>query len=86
MNIYFYYVKSDYIEYLKDHEITKRGFTCVPNVCYGNTKKFIFGTVFNIDEINYFVPVSSYSKKQEDVILIKIRKTHIFLVHCDLHI
>ncbi len=78
MNIYFYYVNSDYIEYLKNYEINRRGFTCVPNVCYGNTKKFVFGAVLSIDSMDYFVPVSSYSKKQEDVILIKDkRNTHI---------
>lgn len=74
MNIFFYYVEPEYIDYLKNYEINNRGFTCVPNVCYGNTKKFVFGAVLNIDGINYFVPVSSYSKKQEDVVLIKDKR------------
>ena len=78
MNLYFYYVDEDYIDYLKQYEINTRGFTCVPNICYGKTQKFIFGAVLNINGTNYFVPVSSYSKKQEDVILMKDKKnTHI---------
>ena len=78
MDLYFYYVDEYYINYLKQYEIDKRGFTCVPNVCYGNTHKFVFGAVLDINGISYFVPVSSYSKKQEDVILIKNKKnTHV---------
>lgn len=69
MELYFYYIKSDYINYLKHYEKAKRTFTCVPNANYWNTNKFMFGTVLEINGINYFVPVSSYSKKQEDVIL-----------------
>lgn len=78
MNIYFYYVNEEYIDYLKDYEYQERGFTCVPNVCYKNTRKFTFGAVMSVNGLNYFVPVSSYSKKQEDVILIKDKKnTHV---------
>lgn len=71
MQLYFYYVEKDYIEFLKNFEKEKRGFTCVPNVSYKNTNKFTFGAVLEVNGINYFVPVSSYDKKQEDVILIK---------------
>ena len=45
MDIYFYYVNQDYIEYLKQAEREFREFTCVP--------------------------VSSYSKNQQDLILMK---------------
>ena len=39
----------------------------------------MFGTVLLIDEIPYFAPVTSYSKKQQDSILIKDKKTNIIL-------
>ena len=68
---YFYYVNGDYIEYLKQAEIEKRGFTCVPNVHYWNTDKFVFGAVLDIHGVSYFVPVSSYSRKQQDLMLIR---------------
>ena len=32
MKISFYYVDSEYVEFLKDTEINARGFTRVPNV------------------------------------------------------
>lgn len=34
MDIRFYYVDTKYIDYLKQYEISHRGFTCVPNVTY----------------------------------------------------
>ena len=71
MKIYFYYVKSDYIEYLKEYEKKARGFTCVPNVSYKTCDKFVFGAVMKINSKEFFVPVSSYSKYQKDVILLR---------------
>ncbi len=80
MDLYFYYIKPDYIDYLKRIEYDKRGFNCVPNMNYWNTNKFTFGAVLEVNSMNYYVPVSSYSKKQQDVILItdksKNKKTH----------
>ena len=75
MDLYFYYVDNDYIEYLKKVEMQARGFTCVPNVSYRKKDKFVFGAVLKIQESSYFVPVSSYSKKQQDIILMKDKKT-----------
>ena len=69
----FYFVDDDYISYLKSKEIEARGFTTVPNVDYTSRKKFLYGTVLEIDGLTYFVPVSSYSKKQQDNILIMIK-------------
>ena len=66
----FFYVDGGYIEYLKSVEVSNRGFTCVPNVHYWNTNKFVFGAVLLINEIPYFVPVSSYSKPQQDLLLL----------------
>ena len=67
----FYYVDGEYIDYLKQAENDSRGFNCVPNVHYWSTEKFVFGTVLLIDDIPYFAPVTSYSKKQQDLVLIK---------------
>lgn len=74
MDVYFYYISPDYIEHLKAIEHKKRGFTCVPNVQYGLSKKFTYGAVMNINGINYFVPVSSYNKQQKDLMLLKDKK------------
>lgn len=41
MKIQFYYVDDSYINFLKDKEMEKRNFTCVPNVEYSNKKKFL---------------------------------------------
>ena len=59
IKIQFYYVNDEYIEYLKNRELEKRNFTCVPNVEYSNRKKFLYGSVLQINSINYFVPISS---------------------------
>lgn len=74
MNINFYFIKSDYIDYLKDTEINARGFTCVPNTEYTSRKKFLFGAVFENNGINYFVPVSSKIKYDDNSIIIKSKK------------
>lgn len=77
MDLYFYRIKEDYINFLKQSETNGRGFTCVPNVKYWNTTKFTFGSVLDIDGKQYFVPVSSYNKPQQDLILIKDKKNQI---------
>lgn len=72
MKISFYYVKAEYIQYLKETEIKVRGFTTVPNVEYANHNKFVYGVVMKINDIDYYVPITSYKKSQQDNILIKI--------------
>ena len=74
MNIYFYYINSSYIDYLKEFEKRNNNYTCIPNIEYKTTNKFMFGSVLDIDGLNYFVPVSSYNKPKEDVILIRDKK------------
>lgn len=74
MKIAFYFVDAEYIEYLKNIEMKSRGFTTVPNVHYANRDKFVYGVVLAIHELNYFVPVSSYIKKKQDNILIRIKE------------
>ena len=54
----FFYVDGEYIEYLKSVEVSNRGFTCVPNVHYWNTNKFVFGAVLLINEISNICCVS----------------------------
>lgn len=74
MDINFYYVKKDYIDFLKKQEIDNRSFTCVPNTIYSSREKFLFGAVFEMNGINYFVPVSSKTKGRDNDILISSPK------------
>ena len=75
MDVNFYYIKPEYIDFLKRYEKQKRGITCVPNVEYkGKTPKFTYGTVFRVNDINYYAPVSHYSKEQQDLILLRDKK------------
>ena len=76
MNIDFYFVKSDYIDFLKQTEINNRGFTCVPNTEYTSRKKFFFVSVFEYNGINYFVPVSSKIKGGDNNIVMKSGKNN----------
>lgn len=74
MEIYFYHINNDYIDFLKKYERERAGHTCVPNIQYKTADKFVFGAVMDISGINYFVPVSSFSKYKEDVILMRDKK------------
>lgn len=76
MDIDFYFVKSDYIKFLKKAEIDSRGFTCVPNTEYASREKFLFGAVFEYKGINYFVPVSSKIKNADNNIIMKSGKNN----------
>lgn len=72
MKLDFYYVNSDYLEFLKEREKRVRGFTCIPNTEYssGNTK-FFYGAVLEINNIHFFVPISSKLHYKQDDMLIK---------------
>lgn len=72
MKISFYYVDKECIQYLKDKEIAKRGFTTIPNMEYHAHDKFVYGIVMSIHNVDYYVPFSHYDKQQEDNILIKV--------------
>lgn len=76
----FYYVDEKYIQYLKEVEIKERGFTTVPNVEYTNHKKFVYGVIMEVNNIDYFVPSSSYKKAQQDNLLIKIEDHKKYIV------
>ncbi len=69
----FYFVDVKYTDFLKMAEIESRGFTTVPNFKYTNKDKFVYGTVLEISDFKYFVPVSSYDKPQQDNIIIKVK-------------
>ena len=67
----FYIVDEEYISYLQDYERKHRnGITRVPNVRYADRNKFSFGAVLAINDISYYVAVSSFKTKQEANILI----------------
>lgn len=68
----FYHVDEMYSKFLQDYEKEHRGVTKVPNIRYADRDKFVFGTVLSVNGFNYYVSVSSFDKKQEANILIRI--------------
>lgn len=70
----FYYVSSNFIDYLQDVERKARGFTRVPNIEYDNNHnpKFFVGVVFQIDKYKYFAPMSHYKTQKPNNVLINI--------------
>lgn len=68
----FYWVNEEYIRFLQKYEREKRGITKVPNIRYFGQNKFVFGAVMKVNGINYYVSVSSFDKKQEANILIRV--------------
>lgn len=68
----FYRINEQYNQYLQRYETEKRGITKVPNIRYTDRNKFAFGAVMQVNNINYYVSVSSFSRKQEGNILIRI--------------
>lgn len=73
-SVCFYYISNNYINFLKSFEKSHRGFTCVPNVEYKSNTKFFYGTVLEINGIDYYVPVSSKIKDKQDDIIISDKK------------
>jgi len=68
----FYRIDEKYNQFLQRYEKGKRGVTKVPNLKYADRDKFAFGAVMKVNGINYYVAVSSFDKKQEANILIRI--------------
>ena len=68
----FYRIDEKYNIFLQEYEKKYKGITKVPNIRYTDRNKFSFGTVLVINELKYYVSVSSFDKKQEANILIKI--------------
>lgn len=68
----FYRIDEKYNRFLQEYEKKKRGVTKVPNIRYTDRNKFAFGAVMQVNGINYYVSVSSFDKKQEANILIRV--------------
>ena len=68
----FYRISEEYNKFLQKYEKEKRGVTRVPNINYDTHGKFAFGAVLEVNGLNYYVSVSSFTKKQEANILIKV--------------
>lgn len=68
----FYRINEEYNKFLQVYEKEKRGITKVPNIRYADRNKFAFGVVMQVNGINYYVSVSSFDKKQEANILIRV--------------
>lgn len=68
----FYRIDEKYNEFLQEYERANRGITKVPNIRYTDQNKFAFGAVLEVNGMKYYVSVSSFDKKQEANILIRI--------------
>ena len=68
----FYCINEEYNRFLQRYEKKKRGVTKVPNIRYTDRNKFTFGAVMQVNGLNYYVSVSSFDKKQEANILIRV--------------
>ena len=70
----FYYVSSDFIDYLQDVERKAREFTRVPNIEYDSNQnpKFFVGVVFQINKFKYFAPMSHFKAQKPNNVLINI--------------
>ena len=68
----FYRINEEYNKFLQRYEKEKRGVTKVPNISYMDHNKFAFGVVMQVNGMNYYVSVSSFDKKQEANILIRV--------------
>ena len=68
----FYRINEEYNKFLQRYEKEKRGITKVPNVRYADHNKFTFGAVMQINNMNYYASVSSFDKKQEANMLIRV--------------
>lgn len=67
----FYDINDEYASYL-------RGFDGqVPYISYGSNNKFVCGIMLNINECNYFAPISSQTKKQRTNMLITDKKGNV---------
>lgn len=68
----FYRINEAYNRFLQEYEKKKRGITKVPNIRYTDRNKFAFGAVLQVNGMKYYVSVSSFDKKQEANLLIRV--------------
>ena len=68
----FYIADANYVKYLQDAESGLRGFSRVPNMAYCEKykPKFLCGIVLQVNEVDYYVPVTSYKQQKPDNFLI----------------
>lgn len=68
----FYTADLKYVRYLQKSEQEQRGFSRIPNLAYGDKykQKFLCGIVLQVNEIDYYVPVTSYKQQKPDNFLI----------------
>lgn len=68
----FYTLDPAYIQFLKLEEAKQRGFSRVPNMDYGpnHKAKFLCGIVLRVNDLDYYVPVTSYKEQKPDNFLI----------------
>lgn len=68
----FYKVDKKFLAFLHSEDEKRNGFSCVPTMNYSaaQKEKFMCGIVLKVGDFNYFAPVSSYTKKQKDNILL----------------
>ena len=68
----FYTVDLDYVQHLQKAEQEKRGFSRVPNMSYSDKykQKFLCGIVLQVNDVDYYVPLTSYKQKKPDNFLI----------------
>jgi protein AbiQ len=69
----FYTVDFEYVMFLKNAEQEQRGFSRIPNVEYGDQRKpkFLCGVVLQVNDMDYYVPVTSYKQQKPDNFLIR---------------
>jgi hypothetical protein len=69
----FYTIDLSYVNFLKKAEYDKRGFSCVPDMEYVDKRKpkFLCGIVLQVNNTDYYVPVTSYKQQKPDNFLIK---------------
>jgi protein AbiQ len=68
----FYTVDVNYVQYLQKAEQGKRGFSRVPNMAYSEKykQKFLCGIVLQINDVDYYVSVTSYKQQKPNNFLI----------------
>ncbi|MCL1982749.1 MAG: type III toxin-antitoxin system ToxN/AbiQ family toxin [Clostridiales bacterium] len=71
----FFTVDPCYVEFVQKSEHTKRGFCRVPNITYTSEHraKFVCGVVLQINNIDYYAPVSSFKQQKPDNFVIKAK-------------
>lgn len=76
----FYDIPADYVNYLRTFEENVQGFSHVPYVNYqedNRRSKFFCGIVLQINDMQYYVPVSSNTKEHEHTYYLYAKERYI---------